>query len=135
MATFKKTKAMPALVGYSLAGFAATAIVFIFFWLLFNLYYATIIVDSDTYLLFDSFFRILSLIFLSILGFTFFPVLLYFIFRPISSLAKLQKKGKKSILKTVLKQENAVLYYGTIAYWVIYIIGFVTSFLKYSSTY
>ena len=134
MAMSKKAKAMPKIVGYSLAGFIATAIVFAFFWILFNFFYAALIIDSDTYILFHSFSKILSLLFITILGFTFFPVVLYFLLRALGSIAILQKR-KKSILKTIYKQEESIIYYSALTYWIAYTLIFVISFIFYSSSY
>lgn len=135
MATIRKLIRMPKLVGYSLAGFVSTAIVSFFFWFLESFYDITLIVDSDTNYKVESFFDVLFLIFFAVLGFTIFPVLLFFFLRGLKLLCKRFKTLGKSFLKNIIKKEKKIIYNGAIAYWFLYIMFLAIYFFVYFNKY
>lgn len=131
MATARKLKKMPKLVGYCLASFVAVLITLTFFWLLNAFYDTFLIIDSDTHIEVQNFFNILFLVFFIILGFTVFPILVCLFLKFIGFFAKKQKKGKKSILKTISKNEKKIIYNTAVGYWFMYIIWLAVYFLFY----
>ncbi|MBU2539856.1 hypothetical protein KJ786_01710 [Patescibacteria group bacterium] len=133
MATARKLKKIPKLVGYCSASFVAVVITLSFFWLLFTFYDTFLIIDSETHVQVQSFFNILFFVFYLILGFTVFPILIYLFLRLISFFAKKQKKGKKSVLKTISKNEKKIIYNTAIGYWFLYVVGLAIYYMFYLS--
>lgn len=133
MITARKLKKMPKLVGYCSASFVAVAIALVFFWLLNFFYDTTLIIDSDTHVEVQSFFGVLFFVFFLILGFTVFPILIYLFLGLLRFFVKNQKKGKRSILKTILKNEKKIIYNAAIGFWFLYIIGLVIYFMVFLS--